>query len=363
MSSLLLCSTPVHGHVTPLLAVARAPRRGRPPGAVPHRPPLPRRRRSDGSRVVRPPRRGRLRRQRRERRRSRAASAAAVLDGIRWDMREIFLKPAPAPARRGRRGHRRTSRSTRSSSRRCSSAPCCSSCAEASARPLITLGIVPLGVRSRDTAPFGLGVRPMPGPVGRLRNRVLGFVAGQHHLRPGAEGCRGHRQAGHRRRPHRCRSSRLVGARRRARAVHGAVVRVPAQRPAPARALRRSGLAHDRIEHAAARMVGRPRRSGTPVVHVTQGTVANADFAELIDPDHRGARRTRTCSSSSAPGVATSRCATTRPTCASRPTCRTTAAPAHRRLRHQRRVRRRALRDRARRADRGRPAARRTRSR
>ncbi|MHA7154745.1 glycosyltransferase [Arthrobacter sp. TMN-50] len=42
---------------------------------------------------------------------------------------------------------------------------------------VITCGIVPLSLASRDTAPFGLGIRPMPGPVGRLRNRVLQTVS------------------------------------------------------------------------------------------------------------------------------------------------------------------------------------------
>ncbi|MFI5085927.1 MAG: glycosyltransferase [Actinomycetales bacterium] len=38
---------------------------------------------------------------------------------------------------------------------------------------VINCGIVPLSLASRDTAPFGLGISPMPGPAGRLRNRVL----------------------------------------------------------------------------------------------------------------------------------------------------------------------------------------------
>lgn len=46
------------------------------------------------------------------------------------------------------------------------------------ARPLVVcLGIVPLSLPSRDTAPFGLGIPPMPGPIGRLRNAILQLVA------------------------------------------------------------------------------------------------------------------------------------------------------------------------------------------
>ncbi|WP_136054546.1 glycosyltransferase [Microbacterium sp. K24] len=43
--------------------------------------------------------------------------------------------------------------------------------------PVVVLGIFPLGARSRDAAPFGLGVTPMPGPIGRLRNAMLRTVA------------------------------------------------------------------------------------------------------------------------------------------------------------------------------------------
>ncbi|WP_258566971.1 hypothetical protein [Microbacterium sp. Se5.02b] len=43
--------------------------------------------------------------------------------------------------------------------------------------PVVVLGIFPLGARSKDTAPFGLGVTPMPGPFGRLRNAALRTVA------------------------------------------------------------------------------------------------------------------------------------------------------------------------------------------
>lgn len=43
--------------------------------------------------------------------------------------------------------------------------------------PVVVLGIFPLGARSRDAAPFGLGVTPMAGPIGRLRNAVLRTIA------------------------------------------------------------------------------------------------------------------------------------------------------------------------------------------
>jgi len=43
--------------------------------------------------------------------------------------------------------------------------------------PVVVLGIFPLGARSKDAAPFGLGVTPLPGPLGRMRNALLRMVA------------------------------------------------------------------------------------------------------------------------------------------------------------------------------------------
>ncbi|WP_412030066.1 glycosyltransferase [Deinococcus yunweiensis] len=39
--------------------------------------------------------------------------------------------------------------------------------------PCALLGVLPLGIRSRDAAPFGPGLPPMRGPLGRLRNAAL----------------------------------------------------------------------------------------------------------------------------------------------------------------------------------------------
>jgi UDP:flavonoid glycosyltransferase YjiC (YdhE family) len=42
---------------------------------------------------------------------------------------------------------------------------------------VIVAGTLPLSISSRDTAPFGLGLPPLPGPIGRIRNAILQFVA------------------------------------------------------------------------------------------------------------------------------------------------------------------------------------------
>jgi MGT family glycosyltransferase len=43
--------------------------------------------------------------------------------------------------------------------------------------PVVVLGIFPLGVKSPDVAPFGLGATPRPGLTGRARNAVLTTIA------------------------------------------------------------------------------------------------------------------------------------------------------------------------------------------
>jgi UDP:flavonoid glycosyltransferase YjiC (YdhE family) len=48
------------------------------------------------------------------------------------------------------------------------------------ARPAVVMcGVLPLALASRDTAPFGMGIPPMAGGLGRLRNALLGAVAGR----------------------------------------------------------------------------------------------------------------------------------------------------------------------------------------
>lgn len=43
--------------------------------------------------------------------------------------------------------------------------------------PIVAVGVTPLSQSSADVAPFGMGLPPLPSPLGRLRNRVLGFAA------------------------------------------------------------------------------------------------------------------------------------------------------------------------------------------
>ncbi|MDT0157908.1 glycosyltransferase [Microbacterium sp. ARD32] len=170
--SLLICCTPVHGHVLPLLSVTRtlvqAGHDVRFLTGIRYRTlveqagaqwvPLPAEADYDDRDMDRafPGRVGRR-----------------GVDGARWDLRNIFLEPAPAQLRAVDEQLRL----------RAVDAVLAESmflgamlllCRPASARPpVINLGIVPLGLRSRDTAPFALGIPPLPGPFGRLRNSVM----------------------------------------------------------------------------------------------------------------------------------------------------------------------------------------------
>ncbi|WP_226342338.1 glycosyltransferase [Deinococcus sp. AJ005] len=51
--------------------------------------------------------------------------------------------------------------------------------AEVGGPPCALLGVLPLGIQSRDTAPFGLGLPPSATPAGRIRNRVLHWLTQQ----------------------------------------------------------------------------------------------------------------------------------------------------------------------------------------
>jgi MGT family glycosyltransferase len=147
--------------------------------------------------------------------------------------------------------------------------------------PIVVLGIFPLGVRSRDVAPFGLGITPMRGAFGRMRNAVLSFVADR--LIFGSVHAEG-----------RALSEQVVGA-PLARNIFDWASEADAivQFSVKGFEYPRSDL--PRNVHFVGPLP--PAISGAPVpdwwadidgtrpvVHVTQGTVANDDFGQLIEP-------------------------------------------------------------------------------
>ncbi len=174
MSSLLICSTPVHGHVTPLLAVTRALVAGghevrfltgeRYRDAV----------EAAGATFVPLPREADFD----DREIDRSFPGRVGLTGpaaIRYDMIEIFLRPMKAQAA----AVREALDTTRADAVLAEPlfAGILGLVVDENRPPIINLGIVPLGVASKDTAPFGLGVLPKPGAAGRARNAMMRFVA------------------------------------------------------------------------------------------------------------------------------------------------------------------------------------------
>jgi UDP:flavonoid glycosyltransferase YjiC (YdhE family) len=152
--------------------------------------------------------------------------------------------------------------------------------------PILVAGFIPLPFTSRDTAPFGLARPPMPGPLGRFRNRAMS-AAGRRLLRDnerhGAEVL--HRECG--------RAPNLPFVDWLSLADGYLQLSVP-------------GFEYPRSDlPATVTFVGPvlPPSSATlgtppwwdeltsadrPVVYVTQGTVDNADLGRLIGPTLRG---------------------------------------------------------------------------
>jgi MGT family glycosyltransferase len=148
--------------------------------------------------------------------------------------------------------------------------------------PVLTYTTTPLFLSSRDTAPGGTGIRPGVGPFGRLRNRALNVVAQKILLRPS------HRAA-----------DAMLGALGLPKlpvfVLDSAVLADRLIVPTiPEFEYHRSDLPdHVRFVGAvspepADDFVPPPWWSelsaARPVVHVTQGTIDNADLSRLIEP-------------------------------------------------------------------------------
>jgi UDP:flavonoid glycosyltransferase YjiC (YdhE family) len=285
MSSILICSTPVVGHITPLLPVARelvdAGHRVRILTGERYRDAV----ESSGATFVPLP-------------------AAADYDdreldvsfpgrvgltgpaAIRYDMQAIFLAPMPDQAAAVDESIAAEPVDV------ILSEPLFAGLAPllGTGRPerpaILVLGTIPLGLSSRDTAPFGLGILPMPGPLGRLRNAVLRFVTQRVIFGPvQKEAERLHRQ--------------ITG-----RGFPGFFLDWPSiadaivQFSVPGFEYPRSDATTEvdfigpvsRNAAKAGRLPGwwKDLDGSRPVVHVSQGTVANNDLEELLMPTIRG---------------------------------------------------------------------------
>ncbi|WP_308799466.1 nucleotide disphospho-sugar-binding domain-containing protein [Agromyces silvae] len=97
--------------------------------------------------------------------------------GIRYDMIEIFLKPVPAQLRALRAAIGAEPTDAVLAESMFGAAAVLSGVPRAERPLVVNLGIVPLAMKHPDVAPFGLGITPLRGPIGRLRNAVLTATA------------------------------------------------------------------------------------------------------------------------------------------------------------------------------------------
>ncbi len=87
-------------------------------------------------------------------------------------------RPGPGPGPRHRHDPRGVSRPTAWWSTACSWARSRWRCGPRASRPAVAcVGVMPYSQPSRDTAPFGIGMQPGRGPLARLRNRTLNWLA------------------------------------------------------------------------------------------------------------------------------------------------------------------------------------------
>jgi UDP:flavonoid glycosyltransferase YjiC (YdhE family) len=285
MSSFLVCSVPIHGHVTPLLEVARyLSRQG-------HRV-----RFLTGSRY----------------RAKVEATGAAFLPlppeadfddtdidaafpdrvgrsgpaGIRYDLCTIFVRPAAAQLAAVDAAIAADPVDAMLAETVFLGAAAMLTRPPAQRPRVISLGITAMALRHPDVAPIGLGIPPWPGPVGRLRNRLLTAVSDRIVFAPVQ------------------RLAERLFREATGRPVGGLVLDWPARADAlvqftvPGFEYPRRGLP-DTVH-----LVGPMNRGvvsdvplppwwgdldgARPVVHVSQGTVANQDYGQLIRPTIEG---------------------------------------------------------------------------
>lgn len=176
MSSYLICATPAHGHVAPLLTIARhllaqgdhvrfltgAAYRDAVEASGAQFVPIPPDADIDLDRAgeLFPERAG--------------LSGAA---GIRFDLRNIFLKPARSQYEALRVELDRQPADAILTEGLFLGAAILGLRPRHERPPIVALGIFPLSVPSRDTAPFGVGMTPIAGWLGRVRNRLVSVLA------------------------------------------------------------------------------------------------------------------------------------------------------------------------------------------
>lgn len=147
--------------------------------------------------------------------------------------------------------------------------------------PIIVCGVIPLTIGSRDTAPYGLGLTPLPGPIGRLRNAVLNTVAA-HTVFPPAERVA---QAAYRQLYRGTMPYPVLDWPRHAEAVvQFSVTEFEYPRSDAPATLHFAGPLSATGSDAPVPPWWDELDGSRPVVHVTQGTIANKDYRQIIAP-------------------------------------------------------------------------------
>lgn len=154
---------------------------------------------------------------------------------------------------------------------------------ERSARPPVLLySTTPLMVSSRDTAPAGLGLPPSATTLGRMRNRALNLLSEKVLLRQAQRAANYHlHRLNSRELPTFLLSSGVLAD----RLIVPTVPEFDYPRSDLAANVRYVGMVHPSPTEQFRPPIWWQKLDGDrPVVHVTQGTVDNADFSRLLRP-------------------------------------------------------------------------------
>jgi UDP:flavonoid glycosyltransferase YjiC (YdhE family) len=147
--------------------------------------------------------------------------------------------------------------------------------------PIVVCGVLPLTIASCDTAPYGMGLTPMPGPLGRLRNKLLSTVAART-VFPPAERIA---QEVNRELHGRPLPFAVLDWPRHAEAiVQFTVPEFEYPRSDAPTTLHFAGPVSATGSEAPLPPWWEELDGSRPVVHVTQGTIANRDYEQIIAP-------------------------------------------------------------------------------
>ena len=146
--------------------------------------------------------------------------------------------------------------------------------------PLIMCGVLPLTISSRDTAPYGMGITPFPGPLGRLRNAVLAGVTSKLFAPTNKIADDMFRDVHHRPAPFPV----LDWPRSAEAIVQFTVADFEYPRSDAPATLHFAGPISASGSRAPLPSWWPELDGSRPVVHVTQGTVANRDYRQIIAP-------------------------------------------------------------------------------